>query len=53
MRQRNRCLRHLTRVTGALPVDLLLRLAILVFRIARLARRFFESARLAAADVRV
>lgn len=44
MEQRNRCLRHLTRVIKPLPLDLLLQLLIVIFRIARLARRFFTAA---------
>jgi len=44
MDQRKRFLRHLARVIQALPCDLFVRLAILVFRIARLARRFFARA---------
>jgi len=42
--KRNRFLRHLARVTKALPCDVFVRLAILVFRIVRLARRFFARA---------
>ncbi len=53
MRQGNRRSRHLTRVIDSLPIALLMRLAILVFRATRLARRFFERARLAPADARV
>lgn len=44
MDQRNCLLWHLARVTQALPCDLFVRLAILVFRIVRLARRFFARA---------
>ena len=47
MEQRNRYLRHLTRVLKPLPLDLLVRLSIVIFRIARLARRFFATAAVA------
>lgn len=53
MDQPNRSQRHLTRVMRVLPAGLFMRLAVLVFRIARLARRFFAAAPLAAADVQV
>lgn len=51
MEQRNRYLRHLTRVTKALPLDLFVRLLTVIFRIARLARRFFAAAPVAAGGV--
>jgi len=53
MDQGNRCWRHLARVRQTLPCDLVPRLAILVFRVVRLVRRFFTTASHARANVPV
>jgi len=53
MDQGTRFWRHLARVRQTLPSDLVLRLAILVFRVVRLARRFFTTAPHARANASV